>query len=192
MTSTIRPIETRYAGCRFRSRLEARWAVFFDTLGVRWEYEPEGFELDNGDRYLPDFWLPDIETWFEVKAQEPVESKLGRFSETCPGRLIIAIGQMPDIRTFDRGGHPFGSFNGGAEGSFDLWLGFCLDGHYAWCSCPWCGKFGIEFDARGARVCGYEKHGQPYEDKAYSGDNPLILAAYAAARSARFEHGENG
>src|SRR5262245_3495425 len=37
---TIQPIETIYRGYRFRSRLEARWAVFFQTLGVPWEYEP--------------------------------------------------------------------------------------------------------------------------------------------------------
>lgn len=51
----IKPIETLYKGYRFRSRLEARWAVFLDTLGVKWEYEPEGFELPSGRRYLPDF-----------------------------------------------------------------------------------------------------------------------------------------
>lgn len=51
----IKPIETIYNGYRFRSRLEARWAVFFDALGVDYEYEPEGFNLPNGGRYLPDF-----------------------------------------------------------------------------------------------------------------------------------------
>lgn len=51
----MKAIETYYNGYRFRSRLEARWAVFFDTLGVRYEYEPEGFELDDGTWYLPDF-----------------------------------------------------------------------------------------------------------------------------------------
>lgn len=51
----IKPIETEYKGYRFRSRLEARWAVFFDALGIKWEYEPEGFELPSGKRYLPDF-----------------------------------------------------------------------------------------------------------------------------------------
>ena len=51
----IKPIETIYNGYRFRSRLEARWAVFFDALGVEYEYEPEGFNLPNGGRYLPDF-----------------------------------------------------------------------------------------------------------------------------------------
>jgi hypothetical protein len=45
-------IETTYAGARFRSRLEARWAAFFDLLGWRWEYEP--LDLDG---YIPDFVL---------------------------------------------------------------------------------------------------------------------------------------
>lgn len=51
----IKPIETKWNGYVFRSRLEARWAIFFDALGVEWEYEPEGFELPSGRRYLPDF-----------------------------------------------------------------------------------------------------------------------------------------
>ena len=52
----MRPIETEYHGYRFRSRLEARWAVFFDALGVEWRYEPEGYEQDDStNRYLPDF-----------------------------------------------------------------------------------------------------------------------------------------
>jgi hypothetical protein len=72
---TVRPIETHYKGYRFRSRLEARWAVFFDALGLAWEYEPEGFELGDGLRYLPDFRVryPECDNngkvfqWFEVK-----------------------------------------------------------------------------------------------------------------------------
>ncbi len=39
----FKAIETLYKGYRFRSRLEARWAVFFDALGLKWEYEKEGF-----------------------------------------------------------------------------------------------------------------------------------------------------
>ena len=70
-TSPIQAIETLYAGCRFRSRLEARWAVFFDALGITWDYEPEGFRLPNlpagDDCYLPDFWLPQVEMYAEVK-----------------------------------------------------------------------------------------------------------------------------
>ena len=44
----LKAIETEYKGYRFRSRLEARWAVFFDACGVSWEYEPEGYDLGNG------------------------------------------------------------------------------------------------------------------------------------------------
>lgn len=53
----MRAIETFYKGCRFRSRLEARWAVLLDTLGCGWSYEAQGFALD-GEPYLPDFWIP--------------------------------------------------------------------------------------------------------------------------------------
>ena len=64
---SVRPIETQYKGYRFRSRLEARWAVFFDELGVAYEYELEGFSLPSGKSYLPDFYLPDIGVFVEVK-----------------------------------------------------------------------------------------------------------------------------
>jgi hypothetical protein len=66
----LKAIETKYKGCRFRSRLEARWAVFFDAIGIEWEYEKEGYKLPSG-WYLPDFWLPETKTWVEVKPELP-------------------------------------------------------------------------------------------------------------------------
>ena len=51
----MKAIETEYKGYKFRSRLEARWAVFFDIIGIRWEYEPAGIVLSEGPPYLPDF-----------------------------------------------------------------------------------------------------------------------------------------
>jgi hypothetical protein len=70
---SIKAIETTYRGYRFRSRTEARWAVFFDTLGVKWDYEVEGFELPDGTRYLPDFRISTLlgSAFFEVKPSEP-------------------------------------------------------------------------------------------------------------------------
>ncbi len=64
---TIKAIETKYNGYLFRSRLEARWAVFFDVAGIKYEYEPEGYELEDGTRYLPDFYLPELDMHVEVK-----------------------------------------------------------------------------------------------------------------------------
>jgi hypothetical protein len=102
---SLKPRETTYQGCRFRSRIEARWAVFFDNLGIKWWYEPEGFSLrydykefvanwdflkvpeveplyerlrqtfkhlDGKDySYLPDFYLPELNYWIEVKGPNP-------------------------------------------------------------------------------------------------------------------------
>lgn len=66
----IQAVETAYRNFRFRSRLEARWAVFMDALNIRWDYEAEGFDLGAGPRYLPDFWLPDLACWVEIKGAE--------------------------------------------------------------------------------------------------------------------------
>lgn len=53
MTRSIIPaIPTKVLGVQFRSRLEAKWALFFDKVGWPWAYEP--FDL-NG--YIPDFIL---------------------------------------------------------------------------------------------------------------------------------------
>lgn len=65
----IKAIPTTYSGCEFESRLEARWAVFFDQIDVEWEYEPEGFKLPSG-WYLPDFWIPDWHAYVEIKPRE--------------------------------------------------------------------------------------------------------------------------
>lgn len=84
----MKAIETIYKGYRFRSRLEARWAVFFDNMGVPYEYEKEGFELDGEFetvRYLPDFWLPftfegshpvGSGYWVEIKAMAPTNLEM--------------------------------------------------------------------------------------------------------------------
>jgi hypothetical protein len=89
-------LPTLYRGVFYRSRTEARWAVFFDALNMRHFYEPEGFALPHGP-YLPDFLLPDVGVdgvgarlteeerrrwllpndgmWFEVKGQDPTPSE---------------------------------------------------------------------------------------------------------------------
>lgn len=69
---TIKAIPTMYKGYKFRSRLEAKWAAFFELYtnrGLQWEYEPEGFDLD-GLWYLPDFRVTSPQgyvQWYEIK-----------------------------------------------------------------------------------------------------------------------------
>lgn len=91
----IKAIETVYNGYKFRSRLEARWAVFFDTLGVEYLYEPEGFDLENGIWYLPDFYLPTTEIWIEIKSTKPSEDEIAkarRLHEQSKKIVVIFIG----------------------------------------------------------------------------------------------------
>lgn len=67
------PLITHYNGFKFRSRLEARWATYLDALGVIYDYEREGFSIGTTPktRYLPDFWLPRLESWLEIKPDTP-------------------------------------------------------------------------------------------------------------------------
>ena len=92
----LKAIETSYKGYRFRSRTEARWAVFLEWSGIlKWEYEKEGFDLPSG-YYLPDFWIEYWEgetkksIWMEVKGEIPDE--LSRECRLCQ-ELCIASGQ---------------------------------------------------------------------------------------------------
>ena len=65
MNSEIHSLTAFYNGTEFKSRLEARTAYYFDLLGIRWQYEPEGFALHSGN-YLPDF-LCNNDFYLEVK-----------------------------------------------------------------------------------------------------------------------------
>ena len=78
----IKAIETEYDGHQFRSRLEARWAVFFNAVGLTYEYEIEGFEMD-GTRYLPDFYIPNLNRWFEIKGKPLSLGEIKKCEEFC-------------------------------------------------------------------------------------------------------------
>jgi hypothetical protein len=109
MTLPTHAIQTHYAGCRFRSRLEARWAVYFDSLGWSWQYEPEGFHLPGGD-YLPDFHVEHRgfcpcdsafctrlrREWYEIKGSTPTPHELQLVRE-----LAVATGQQVVLLTGD-------------------------------------------------------------------------------------------
>lgn len=102
MSSGPSPIRTEYRGHLFRSRLEARWAVFFDALGIAWEWEPEGYELSDGARYLPDFWLPTFDggMYAEVKPTSDQFGKAIQFSREI-GKPIWLCDGPPRIRAWN-------------------------------------------------------------------------------------------
>lgn len=85
----ISPIETIYKGRRFRSRLEARWAIFFDAIDIGWEYETEGFQI--GDtKYLTDFKLLSfgskaVDLFVEIKPRKPSLEEIKKCYEVAVG-----------------------------------------------------------------------------------------------------------
>lgn len=93
----IKPIQTFYDGHWFRSRAEAKWAVFFNEVGCPYQYEPEGYEMDGGVRYLPDFRLP-IDFWGRdcyLGADYPQELYV-----EVKGRGILSDEEIHKILTF--------------------------------------------------------------------------------------------
>lgn len=61
-------IETFHNGTLYRSRTEARYALMFESAGIEVQYEPDGYQFEEkGERYVPDFWIPAWDCFFEVK-----------------------------------------------------------------------------------------------------------------------------
>lgn len=185
--SPIRAITTRYAGCAFRSRLEARWAVYFDHLDIKWDYEPEGFELGNGLRYLPDFWLPEFQLWVEIKPvtiDAMAGEKARRLAHENHAVLILCgqphagaefCGQLFcwDSKESSAGfsdAIPAGAFADTEDGVGFLVEGGCDNTYYS-------REFDFEMNTFGPK---------------YPADWGRAEQAATAARSARFEFGEKG
>lgn len=158
-----RAIETRYAGVRFRSRLEARWAVLMDALGVRWEYEPEGFDLD-GVPYLPDFWLHDLGCWAEAKPDIqalPVEEArragmvAGRLARATRRPVVVFVDSVDAERAFADGGCAIGFV--AVEGAPS---GYEIIAPVDWAVCLSCGQPGLsDGSGRMPLPCGHRAFG---------------------------------
>jgi len=193
----MEPIETEYKGYRFRSRLEARWAVFFEYLGIDWQYEPEGFEFENGTRYLPDFYLPDTysaasdDTYVEVKPNGKADTKGWDFTSKeheeereFSFSLILLSGQPRAVS--ERYWSAFRE-EWRERVEFDYEGHLCYDMSHYFCVCPVCRSLGFEFNGRAERIqCGCSI------SETHTRDDDMLLEAYNAASKARFEHGENG
>lgn len=110
----LKPIETFYNDYHFRSRLEARWAVYFDALGIEYEYEKEGYDLGDSGYYLPDFWLNQVSMWAEVKGKDFTEdeNKKAKALAILSGKPVLRLVGIPDYRTYlawvsDKNGNVF-------------------------------------------------------------------------------------
>lgn len=100
--NTLPAKTTEYNGIKFRSRLEARWAVFFDAAGVEYIYEAEDLIGRDSTRYLPDFYLPEYDWYVEVKpAREGFAFELARAVRVAVEdnrKVLITLGDIPKDR----------------------------------------------------------------------------------------------
>ena len=99
----MKPIETNYNGYAFRSRLEARWAMFFDLVGIRYQYESEAFSI-GGINYLPDFFLPEKNLFIEIKPNDPPPEEFAKVQAFAWHKPILLLIGEP-YATFDEYGH---------------------------------------------------------------------------------------
>lgn len=99
----IKAIETVYNGWKFRSRLEAKWAIFFDEMCIPYEYEREGYDLGTFGWYLPDFWLPRWSCHIEIKPKNHTA-----YEDKCDALAIMSGNPVLLIH-----GNPWWSKNAG-------------------------------------------------------------------------------
>lgn len=204
----IKAIETWYNNYHFRSRLEARWAVFFDTLGVEYRYEMEGYRSEDWKySYLPDFYLPQLKAWVEIKPlhsdRRGIEKALILASENhehvivCEGdcwnsanlRAMLQLNNVSVHHSDERADF----WNKCQKHCAQSPVTFALCG--SWVLCGHCQKLAlVSFnDPLPLFWCLADEwaiEDTGVKSKMFPKQSPRTMEAYAAARSARFEHGE--
>lgn len=180
----IKAIDTIYNDHRFRSRLEARWAVFFDEMKLSYLYEPEGFQLGS-IRYLPDFFLPNgirfadeemhrQNVWVEIKPSAQLDEsdrqKIAQFVKQTGYSLLLIAGEP------------------GEEARLRFITYDNQKTVYSASDVKW-----IELGNQELGLLNIEGFGQEVGNDTRTALNRLsntqpILAAFSAAKQARFEH----
>lgn len=204
MDKTIKAIETRYKGYRFRSRLEARWAVYFDAIGMKWEYEKEGYDLGDLGWYLPDFWFPELRLWAEVKPDDFSEIEVAKCLKLQKETQhdVIMLPGLPEAKIYltpDGDGYgltPYKQFIWSSWIATDM-----LPEYYDWLECSIKNQDGCSCHPKDNcrhsdklihRAYVPFKYWKEEDKKDATNYISLLISRSAldAARSARFEHGE--
>jgi len=183
-------METFYNGISFQTRLEARWAVFYDDLSITYNYWRE---VTHSDGWVSPshFWLPEQHIFVLIKGSSEdgeatdsrdfeAEAVAVAKREKC--NIYTFFGQIPIVEsrvTLDYGdpnndsAHVVYYAESEEEGGFD---------HYhAWCECPVCGMLDVQYGGRAARnSCGCLQG-----DRDHNSGSPRLRVAYKAATEAQ-------
>jgi hypothetical protein len=170
--SAYHNIPTAYKGINFRSRLEAKYAVMFDELGWRWEYEP--IDLKG---WIPDFVIEGVKPiYVEVKP-------IFKFDESLGAEIANALalkweddypGDFPHEALIVGASLPQNNFS--CPGLGWLWEGYWSPSHV------------FELPAGGYDLCHdtntYRGRITGYYDSGYLLDAPDLAAMWAKAGNA--------
>jgi hypothetical protein len=181
--SHVKPLETTYLGYRFRSRTEARWAVFLHTLGIRFDYEQQGFDLD-GIWYLPDFWLVQLDCFLEIKGELPTGSERMKANLLCrltQKPVYVLYGSLP----YPENNQPSKDMEESQSALGFLWdptrRDVSIDSPYWFCQCFHCQHIGLAYRGDASLLsC------RCVASATITVGTPSLFHAYAAARAARF------
>lgn len=162
-----------YKGVRFRSRLEVRWAIFFDQLHIPYQYEPRSFQF--GDVwYLPDFYLSRQGWWVEIKGQTPTDQELakaGLLAATTQESVLLFAGKA----WLSTQAYVFTHDNERKE-TYRV-----VPGNH-WCRCPRCGDLAVYLRGYGRFACQICGLFDPADDTLFS--DPTLRDAFEKAYNA--------
>jgi len=98
MESSLNVIPVVYNGISFRSKIEAKNALVWDDLGIRWIYEPKRLKVAENTIYIPDFDLPDFSFFVEIKGFEFDQKQDRKVRLACKMKpILVLIGGLPSI-----------------------------------------------------------------------------------------------
>jgi hypothetical protein len=163
---------TTYNGYTFFSRLEAQWAVFFNELGIKWMYEYQNVKL-------PDFFLPDLDVWFDVRATFPdfgAQTKYITLTKRDTHKIL------------------FVAYHGVDLSKITCWFAGKHLPSALFMECTKCDRIGFLAGTPERGFC-YSlrcEHKEEVVKEGFFAIPARITVAAETARSARFEHGQVG
>ncbi len=103
-------ITLEYNGHKFKTHLEASWAVFFDHVKLKYEREVEGYEMEDGVKFFPDFYLSDYKLYvkiipdLELLAFKELE-QIDQFSNCDDKSVLLICGTPTQEKMYVLDGH---------------------------------------------------------------------------------------
>jgi len=197
--------ETAYDGIRYRSRQHARWAVFFDILGLEHFYEPQAFRVGSAV-HSPTFLLPGLGNDLHTRGALTIPGVFVDLQVAAPTARELEITKTISQHT-DKNVCIF--YGTGMTSGLEWWPSVLEKPRPCFFSqCPFCGRFGIsstgleDGEREGwAGVHGHacmEEHkiperynvrGHCSQDLLVTPHSPALNIAYEAART--FKFGDN-